>query len=148
MRLADGSVRLNIRLIQNSLRWKASFTQEFSRKKCLVNYRIFKDEEELREKWSNPANTWCITCKGWREGLLRWRNIATLKFTVDAEDSDVYDILRFVAYARDTMTRLANDLVLCVNIPRAVECKWAWVRWIHIKNLWNWRWKWTHVYKI
>tara|TARA_R110002012_G_scaffold52191_1_gene134109 strand:- start:9569 stop:12139 length:2571 start_codon:yes stop_codon:yes gene_type:complete len=66
--------------------------------------RFFGNEDELREIWSNPST---------REKLLADLNEAgyddekldSMKDIIDATDSDVYDLLAFVAYARDTHTR-------------------------------------------
>ena len=66
--------------------------------------RFFGNEDELREIWSNPST---------REKLLADLHEAgyddekldSMKDIIDAKDSDVYDLLAFVAYARDTHTR-------------------------------------------
>ncbi|WP_299081111.1 EcoAI/FtnUII family type I restriction enzme subunit R [uncultured Paraglaciecola sp.] len=66
--------------------------------------RFFGNEEELRQIWSNPST---------REKLLADLHEAgyddekldSMKDIIDAKDSDVYDLLAFVAYARETHTR-------------------------------------------
>ncbi len=66
--------------------------------------RFFGNEDELRQIWSNPST---------REKLLADLHEAgyddekldSMKDIIDAKDSDVYDLLAFVAYARDTHTR-------------------------------------------
>ena len=66
--------------------------------------RFFGNEDELREIWSNPST---------REKLLADLHEAgyddekldSMKDIIDAKDSDVYDLLAFVAYARETHTR-------------------------------------------
>jgi type I restriction enzyme R subunit len=66
--------------------------------------RFFGNEDELRAIWSNPST---------REKLLADLHEAgyddekldSMKDIIDAKDSDVYDLLAFVAYARDTHTR-------------------------------------------
>jgi type I restriction enzyme R subunit len=66
--------------------------------------RFFGNEDELRKIWSDPST---------REKLLVDLNEAgyddekldSMKDIIDAKDSDVYDLLAFVAYARDTHTR-------------------------------------------
>lgn len=69
---------------------------------------LFKNEEDLRDKWSNPktreAMLQGLAERGFNEEILQ-----ALKDLIDAEDSDVYDVLRFVAYARETMTRLERS---------------------------------------
>ena len=66
--------------------------------------RFFGNEDELREIWSNPST---------REKLLGDlqeagyddEKLDSMKDIIDAKDSDVYDLLAFVAYARETHTR-------------------------------------------
>ena len=66
--------------------------------------RFFADEEQLRQIWSDPAT---------REKLLEDlaeagyddEKIDSMKALIDAKDSDVYDVLAFVAYAAETHTR-------------------------------------------
>ncbi|MEJ6080804.1 hypothetical protein MT391_20085 [Vibrio sp. 1-Bac 57] len=66
--------------------------------------RFFGNEDELRQIWSNPST---------REKLLTDLNevgyddekIDSMKEIIDAKDSDVYDLLSYVAYTRDTHTR-------------------------------------------
>jgi len=66
--------------------------------------RFFGNEDELRNIWSDPST---------REKLLTDLNEAgyddekldSMKDIIDAKDSDVYDLLAFVAYARETHTR-------------------------------------------
>lgn len=66
--------------------------------------RFFGNEDELREIWSNPST---------REKLLADlqdagyddEKLDSMKDIIDAKDSDVYDLLSFVAYAREPHTR-------------------------------------------
>ena len=66
--------------------------------------RFFGNEDELRQIWSNPST---------REKLLADLHEAgyddekldSMKDIIDAKDSDVYDLLAFVAYAKETHTR-------------------------------------------
>jgi type I restriction enzyme R subunit len=65
---------------------------------------FFKDEDELRKLWSVPATRKALlqglTEKGF--GPTRLSEISKL---IDAEKSDVYDVLAYIAYALPTMTR-------------------------------------------
>ncbi|MCL1839784.1 DEAD/DEAH box helicase family protein [Candidatus Saccharibacteria bacterium] len=65
---------------------------------------LFVSEDDLREKWANPR-----TRKSLLQGLAMHGfdedKLEALKELVDATDSDVYDVLRYIAYARDTITR-------------------------------------------
>jgi len=66
--------------------------------------RFFSDEDELRQIWSDPST---------REKLLTDLHDAgyddekldSMKDIIDAKDSDVYDLLSYVAYASETHTR-------------------------------------------
>ena len=66
--------------------------------------RFFGNEDELRQIWSDPST---------REKLLTDLHEAgyddekldSMKDIIDAKDSDVYDLLAFVAYAKETHTR-------------------------------------------
>tara|TARA_R110002110_G_scaffold415748_1_gene654848 strand:- start:87140 stop:89518 length:2379 start_codon:yes stop_codon:yes gene_type:complete len=65
---------------------------------------FFKDEDQLREIWSNPET---------REQLLQelaekgfgGEQIDEMKRVISAEESDVYDVLAYIAFAKDTTTR-------------------------------------------
>ena len=65
---------------------------------------FFKDEERLRMLWSNPATRARLL----RELSLRGFDADKLKSMqklIDAENSDIYDVLRYVAFAKETLTR-------------------------------------------
>jgi len=66
---------------------------------------LFKTEDELREKWSDPRTRTALLL-GLAERGFDEEKLQALKNMIDAQDSDVYDVLRYIAYARDTMTRL------------------------------------------
>lgn len=110
VRLADGKEREIKYTVDTKfyLDGKPVSPQEFLEKMFGELPDLFKDEEELREKWSNPqtrdALLQGLAERGFGEEILQ-----ALKVLIDAEDSDVYDILRFVAYARDTMTRFERS---------------------------------------
>ena len=65
---------------------------------------LFISEEDLREKWANPQTRTILlqslAMHGFDEDKLD-----ALKELVDANDSDTYDVLRFIAYDRDIITR-------------------------------------------
>jgi type I restriction enzyme R subunit len=66
--------------------------------------QFFENEEQLRSIWSDPTT---------RETLLSNLNdlgydsekLEDMKALIDARDSDVYDVLAFVAYASEAMSR-------------------------------------------
>lgn len=69
---------------------------------------FFKDEEELRTIWSNPA-----TRKTFLERIAELGygkdELESLQQLVDAEDSDLFDVLAYIAFADKPITR--NDRV-------------------------------------
>ena len=107
VRLADGKAR-SIQFTSETLFYmdgRAVSPQEFLEKLFGELPDLFKDEDELREKWSNPQTRQALLL-GLAERGFDEDKLQALKELTDAEDSDVYDVLRFVAYARDTMSRL------------------------------------------
>ncbi|MDQ6990206.1 MAG: DEAD/DEAH box helicase family protein, partial [Mariprofundaceae bacterium] len=66
--------------------------------------QFFENEDQLREIWSDPST---------RETLLNdlseagydAEKLESMKDLIDAKDSDVYDVLAYVAYAIETRTR-------------------------------------------
>ncbi|PPD54011.1 MAG: hypothetical protein CTY10_08065 [Methylotenera sp.] len=67
----------------------------------------FKDEAELREIWSNPTTRKALLSKladaGYGESEL-----GELQRLVDAENSDLFDVLEYIAYNVQTITRDAR----------------------------------------
>lgn len=65
---------------------------------------IFKDEDELRTLWSDPG-----TRKALLEGLAEKgfgdEQLAAIKRLIDADKSDLYDVLAYIAFALSPITR-------------------------------------------
>jgi type I restriction enzyme R subunit len=65
---------------------------------------IFSSEEDLRRQWADPrtreALLMSLADRGFEEDKLQ-----SLKELIDARDSDIYDVLRYIAYAKETITR-------------------------------------------
>uniref|UniRef100_UPI00313B0BB1 type I restriction-modification enzyme R subunit C-terminal domain-containing protein n=1 Tax=Hydrogenophaga sp. OTU3427 TaxID=3043856 RepID=UPI00313B0BB1 len=65
---------------------------------------FFKDEDELRNIWADPA-----TRKGLLDGLadkgFGREPLAEMQRVIDAENSDLFDVLAYVAFAMPTLTR-------------------------------------------
>lgn len=66
--------------------------------------RFFGNEDELREIWSNPSTREKLLAD-LQEAGYDDEKLDSMKDIIDAKDSDVYDLLAFVAYARETHTR-------------------------------------------
>lgn len=66
---------------------------------------LFKDEDDLRTQWSDPQTRQALLL-GLAERGFDEDKLQALKQMIDADGCDVYDVLRYVAYAKDTITRL------------------------------------------
>ncbi len=66
--------------------------------------RFFGNEDELRDIWSNPSTREKLLADLFEAGYDD-EKLDSMKDIIDAKDSDVYDLLAYVAYARETHTR-------------------------------------------
>jgi type I restriction enzyme R subunit len=66
--------------------------------------RFFKDEEELRLIWSQPSTRKALLQSLAEKGFGA-DQLAEMSRLINAENSDVYDVLAYVAYARAPMSR-------------------------------------------
>lgn len=65
---------------------------------------FYSSEEDLQKQWSDPR-TRSALLSGLAERGFDEEKLQALKDLIDAEESDVYDVLRYISYAKDTMTR-------------------------------------------
>ena len=65
---------------------------------------LFKDEDELRTLWSNPDTRKTLLERLSERGYDALV-LMQIKDAIDAKDSDIYDVLAHVAYARNMITR-------------------------------------------
>ena len=65
---------------------------------------FFKDEDELRALWSAP-DTRAKLLQGLAEEGFGREQMAEMQKIIDAEKSDLFDVLAYVAYALPTLTR-------------------------------------------
>jgi type I restriction enzyme, R subunit len=68
---------------------------------------FFKDEEELRRLWSDP-DTRRKLLEGLAEKGFGKEQLTEMQKIIDAEKSDLFDVLAFVAYATAPQTREAR----------------------------------------
>lgn len=66
--------------------------------------RFFGDEDELRQIWSDPSTREKLLVD-LQEAGYDDEKLDSMKDIIDAKDSDVYDLLSYVAYASETHTR-------------------------------------------
>ncbi len=107
IKLSDGRTR-QIKHISSVMYWspegKPITAREFVERMFDDLPQFFEGEDQLRSIWSAPMT---------REKLLQdlaeagydGEKLDSMKDLIDAKDSDVYDVLAYVAYASETMTR-------------------------------------------
>lgn len=78
---------------------------------------FFSSEEELRQIWSNPITRKTLLARlaevGFSEGDLK--EIQTL---IDAENSDLFDVLEYVAFVKPTVSRIERVLASRIDAKR------------------------------
>jgi type I restriction enzyme R subunit len=107
VKLADGKARSIQHMMMTSF-WHPDGTpmsaQQFMESLYGKLPEFFKDENELRAIWSNPE-----TRKKLLEGLAEQgfgsEQLAEMQRIIDAEKSDIFDVLSYVAYASPPITR-------------------------------------------
>jgi type I restriction enzyme R subunit len=68
---------------------------------------LLGSEEELRKVWSNPLTRRELMQKLEREGCHR-DDLVKLQELIDAENSDLFDVLEYIAYAKPPISRAAR----------------------------------------
>ncbi|MDO8659401.1 MAG: DEAD/DEAH box helicase family protein [Candidatus Parcubacteria bacterium] len=107
IKLRDGKEREIQHMISTSF-WGADgkpiSTEEFINNMFGALPDFFRNEEELRKIWSNP-----ITRKAFLEKMADAgygkEELETLQKVVDAEDSDLFDVLSYISFAIKPITR-------------------------------------------
>ncbi|MBL9164427.1 MAG: DEAD/DEAH box helicase family protein [Planctomycetaceae bacterium] len=113
VKLADGKAR-TIRHMMVTTFWHPDGTpmsaQQFMEALFGRLPDFFQDEAELRRLWSDPE-TRSQLLAGLAEKGFGLDQLAEMQRIIDAEKSDLFDVLAYVAYALPTRTRLerAND---------------------------------------
>ena len=79
---------------------------------------FFKDEAELRALWSAP-DTRKMLLNGLAEKGFGHEQLAEMQKIIDAEKSDLFDVLAYVAYALPPLTReeRASSSAVC-GVPQ------------------------------
>ncbi|MFZ3073893.1 MAG: DEAD/DEAH box helicase family protein [Minisyncoccales bacterium] len=107
IKLSDGKVREIKHMISTSF-WSASgkpvSVQEFMANMFGAMPEFFKNEEELRKIWSNPT-----TRKVFLERIAELGygkdELETLQKMIDAEQSDLFDVLMYISFLTQPITR-------------------------------------------
>ena len=83
---------------------------------------FFKDEDELRALWSAP-DTRKKLLEGLDEHGFGAEQLAEMQMIIDAEKSDIFDVLAHVAYARTPLTREVRAAKAKVQIQNHFDAK-------------------------
>jgi type I restriction enzyme R subunit len=107
IKLADGKER-TIQHISATSFWDPS-GKPISAKQFIESLfgqlpQLFKDEAELRELWSKP-DTRKALLKSLEERGFAGEQLHEITRAIDAENSDLFDVLSYIAYARAPVTR-------------------------------------------
>ena len=107
VKLSDGSVR-KIKSMTSTMFWGADGTP-LSAAQFLENLfgtlpDFFKNEDELRAIWSAP-NTRKALLLGLEEKGFGKEILDEMQIIIEAEKSDLFDVLGYVAYAKEPITR-------------------------------------------
>ena len=107
VRLADGKER-QIQHMQQTSFWDADgkpiSVEEFLHKLFGELPAFFRDEEELRRIWSNPNTRQAFLERLANAGYGK-ATLATLQNLINAENSDLFDVLKYVANAEPPIPR-------------------------------------------
>lgn len=107
IKLSDGKTR-SIKHISSALYWspdgKPITAKEFIERMFSDLPQFFTDEEQLRDIWSDPTTRDKLLADLAEAGYDS-EKLDSMKDLIDAKDSDVYDVLAFVAYAAETHSR-------------------------------------------
>ena len=68
---------------------------------------LFGSEEKLREIWANPLTRRDLMSNLEKEGCHK-DDLLKLQELINAEDSDLFDVLQYIAYAKETVSRAAR----------------------------------------
>jgi type I restriction enzyme R subunit len=107
IKLADGKAR-TIQYMTSTSFWHPDGTpmsaQEFMQSLFGKLPEFFKDEQELRTLWSDP-DTRKKLLEGLAESGFGSEQLHGMQCVIDAGNSDLFDVLAYVAYALDPLTR-------------------------------------------
>jgi len=65
---------------------------------------MLKSEEHLRKVWADPATRVALLDRLGEAGFSR-DDLSAIQALIDAQNSDLFDVLQYIAYAKPTMTR-------------------------------------------
>lgn len=107
IKLADGKIRKishTVETIYFGADGKTMSAREFLENVFGALPQYFASEEELKKIWSNPRTRAKLLEELGNAGFDEDK-LMSLKKIIDAEDSDMYDVLRYVAFAKEALSR-------------------------------------------
>ena len=81
---------------------------------------FMRDEEELRRLWSEPDTRKNLLNKLNDRGFSK-ENLVNLKSIIEAEESDLFDVLQYISFAKAPITREDRVLSAKSNIYNLVN---------------------------
>jgi len=123
IKLADGKEREIQHMIQTSF-W-SSEGKPISAEEFLQNIygklpEFFKNEDELRKIWSNPITRKALLDKLAEAGY-GMDKLKTLQQLINAENSDIFDVLEYIAFAIKPISREERVAKAQSNIFKSLE---------------------------
>lgn len=107
IKLRDGKER-EIQHMIKTMFWSADgkpiSVEEFLHNLYGVLPRFFKNEQDLRERWSSPI-TRKVLLNQLAEAGFGWGELIQLQKLINAEKSDLFDVLKYIASSAAPMTR-------------------------------------------
>jgi type I restriction enzyme R subunit len=83
---------------------------------------FFRDEDELRQLWSDPATRKALLAGLAEKGFGR-DQLGEMQKLIEAENSDLFDVLAYVAWARAPLTRAARADHARHALPHDIDYK-------------------------
>lgn len=121
IKLSDGRTR-SIKHVSSALFWseegKPITAQEFLERMFGDLPQFFRDEDQLREIWSDPSTREKLLENLAEEGYDE-EKLESMKELIDAQNSDVYDVLAYVAYAAEPHSRAERVQTAKPSIAKA-----------------------------
>ncbi len=125
VQLADGKARL-IQHMTVTTFWHPDGTpltaQQFMELLFGKLPEFFKSEEELREMWCSPSTRSDLLRRLTEKGFGS-EQLVEMQRIIDAENSDLFDVLAYVAYALPTVTRLVRAATAKIAINTRFNTK-------------------------
>jgi type I restriction enzyme R subunit len=127
IKLADGKER-TIQHISGTTFWDASgrpiSAQQFVEQLFGKLPELFRDEDELRRIWSDPDTRKALV-HGLAERGFAGEQLGQIRRMIDAEASDLFDVLRYIAFTRAPLKRAERAAARRVDILSRYDGKQA-----------------------